>query len=251
VLLALFLPAACQPNLDIGGWRCSEDGSESTIPKETAPVTLPWSTGFENRYCDYTELAGFCYAIDSASYELVTSPVHSGNYAAAFTVRTAEGGESQARCVRQGELPTAAYYGAWYYITEAASSPTNWNLFHFRGGANLPLAPGFLDVSLVNENDALRVAVFGPRHRALADAADSPAIPIGEWFHVQLYLKRASGTDGEVALYVNDQEVFDAENVTTDDGASLGLWFLGNLATDLTPSDVTLYVDDVTISETL
>jgi hypothetical protein len=256
ILLTLSLGAACQPNLDIGAWTCSVDGSVSKIPEETAPVTVPWSTGFENRFCDYTELAGFCYALDAATYELVTSPVHSGRYAAAFKVSTDGTVESQARCVRQGVLPTAAYYGAWYYIAESAvptpiaTGENNWNLFHFRGGLSLFPARGVLDVSLVDVDGALQLGVFGMNHRPLGEAVLTPVVPIGAWFHVQLYLQRGEGTAGEIALYLNGQQVFELTDMSTDD-SSLGQWFVGNLATDLTPSDVTLYVDDVTIKSTL
>jgi polysaccharide lyase-like protein len=242
--------AACRPDLDIGGWTCSADGSASPAHEETAAVDMPWKTGFENRFCDYTELGGFCYQLDSASYELVTTPHHSGQYAAAFRVRTDGPGESQARCIRQGILPAAAYYGAWYYIPEVATEGANWNLFHFRGGSDLPATVGVLDVSLVNVNDALQLRVFGKGHHTPDEAVDSPPLPIGEWFHVQLYVKRGSGTDGQISLYLNGQQVFDAPKQDTDD-SSLGQWYLGNLATDLTPSDVTLYVDDVSISARL
>jgi hypothetical protein len=242
--------AACRPDLDIGGWTCSADGSASPPHEETAAVDVPWQTGFENKFCDYTELGGFCYELDAASYEIVTSPHHDGHYAAAFKVSTDGTVESQARCVRQGVLPTAAYYGAWYYVPEVATGGSNWNLFHFRGGTALGATRGALDVSLVNTNGVLQLGVFGTNHRPLSDPTDSPPLPIGEWFHVQLYVKRGGGTEGEVRLYLGGQQVFELSDVTTDD-SPLGQWFLGNLATDLTPSDVTLYVDDVSISATL
>jgi hypothetical protein len=248
--VVLLRGAACQPRLDIGEWTCAADGSTRAVPAETAPVAVPWSTDFENRFCDYTELAGFCYASEDASYELVTSPVHSGRYAAAFKVGANNAAESQTRCVRQGALPAAAYYGAWYYLPAPALVANNWNLFHFRGGSDLSSTRGVLDVSLVNLNGALRVGVFGVNHRAVGDAADSPPVPIATWFHVQLYVKRAEGTAGELALYQDGQLVFELRNVTTD-AASLGQWFVGNLARDLTPSDSTLYVDDISIRATL
>lgn len=249
-LLLLGALNACQPQLDIGAWTCSADGTPSEIPDRTAPVTAPWSSGFENRFCDYTELAGFCYTDATSTNEIVTSPVHSGRYAAAFTVQSDAGGGSQTRCVRQGELPTAAYYGAWYYIPEPSTPGLNWNLFHFRSSENLSATRGILDVSLVAEDEELRLAVFGMGHEPIGESASAPSVPIGSWFHVQLYLKRATDMTGEVALYQDGQQVFDVTSVRTDD-STLGQWYVGNLADDLSPSASTVYVDDVTISSTL
>jgi hypothetical protein len=71
-------------------------------------------------------------------------------------------------------------------------------------------------------------------------------IPIGEWFHLELYLKRAADATGEVALYQDGELLFRATDLITDD-SDWAQWYVGNLATDLTPPESTLYVDDVTI----
>lgn len=253
-LLLLGGLSACHPQLDIGERTCSadetSDGTPNVIVDRTAPVAAPWSSGFENGYCDYTELAGFCYTDPSASREIVTSPVHSGRYAAAFTVQADADGSSGTRCVRQGELPTAAYYGAWYFIAESATPTINWNLFHFRSGENLSATHGVLDVSLVQTDQGLQLAVFGVGHASIGEPLDPPPVPIGSWFHVQLYLKRAADMTGEVALYQDGQRLFDVTGLRTDD-STLGQWYVGNLAGGLSPPVSTVYVDDVTISSTL
>jgi hypothetical protein len=225
------------------------------IPDKTDPVAVPWSTGFENRFCDYTELASFCYANAPATYGLVTSPVHSGRFAAAFSVESADPVGFQTRCVRQGVLPTDAYYGAWYYIPAFATVSGNWNLLHFAGGDDLSTTggiTGFLDVSLLSANGALQLALFGPNHVRLDNPPNTTPVPIGAWFRIQLRLKRAAGMTGEAALYQDGQQLCDATNVVTD-SSSLGQWYVGNFANNsaLTPLDSTLYVDDVTISNAL
>src|SRR5450432_94215 len=111
----------CQPKLTVGEWECSESGAPVSVPPNTDPIAVPWSTSFENRFCDYTQLGGFCFADVPASYRTVTSPVHSGQFAAAFSVTTADPAGNQTRCVRQGALPPAAYYGAWYYVPALAT----------------------------------------------------------------------------------------------------------------------------------
>ena len=67
---------------------------------------------------------------------------------------------------------------------------------------------------------------------------------------MQFYLVRAADPTGEVALYQDGELLLDQTNILTDD-SSVGQWYVGNLATGLTPSESTLYVDDVSIRATL
>lgn len=252
VAAALLVAAvsACEPELIVGEWTCSEDGDSSDPPNITDPVRVPWATGFEARFCDYTELAGFCYADANASYEIVTSPVHSGRYAAAFHITSSDRDAIQARCVRQGALPSEAYYGAWYFVPKVATNTAVWNLFHFQGGQPTGLH-GLWDVSLVNTpRGELRLVVFDFLSGVVRSPAITRAIPIGEWFHLQLHLKRAADRTGSVALYQDGQQIFEVTNVITDD-SQWGQWYVGNYADGLMPADSTLYVDDVTIRATL
>lgn len=240
---------ACEPRLVVGEWVCSTDAT-APIPDKTDPVAIPWSSGFEQRFCDYTQLAGFCYSDPGASYEIVTTPVHSGRYAAAFTVHSAEDAAIQARCVRQGGLPAEAYYGAWYFVPELATNDAVWNLLHFQGGEVSGLH-GLWDVSLVNTpSGELQLMVFDFLNGVVRRPPTPVPIPIGDWFHVQLYLKRAADDTGEVALYLNGRQLLRASDLITDD-SEYGQWYVGNYANGLMPSDSTLYVDDVSIGATL
>ncbi len=247
--LALGSLGACQPELSAGAWACETD-APAPAPAVTDPVAMPWSTGFEDRFCDYTAAAGFCYESSAASFEIVTEPVHSGRYAAAFTLNTEAPGESQARCVRQGVLPTAAYYGAWYFVPATAeTNGRNWNLFYVQGGdAPGPRMRNLWSVTLVNgANDRLELVLFGTLPSKVYRAKKPTPIPIGEWFHIEFFLKRAVDDSGEVALYQDDTLLFEVKDLVTDDDSAFEQWYVGNLAEDLTPSNSTLYVDDVSI----
>jgi hypothetical protein len=214
------------------------------------PVSTPWSSDFEHRFCDYSQPIGFCYVGGSGTFSIVSSPVHSGRYAAAFTLNT-DAANSQARCVRQGVLPTSAYYGAWYFIPELAQNSALWNLIHFQGGEPGTVLQGLWDISLSNgPTGDLEAFVFEFSNGQTYRASTPVPVPIGSWFHLQLYLKRAPDATGEVALYQDGQQLLDLSNLVTD-GSSWGQWYVGNLATGLSPSASTLYVDDVTISDTL
>ncbi len=218
---------------------------------------FPWSTSFENGWCDYNEGNGSCYQTGSASFNIVTTPVHTGHYAAAFTVvGDGTGKSTNSRCQRDGDLPEQAYYGAWYYVPAFATNSGNWNLFHFQGRSTPDGSlRGLWDVSLVNDgNGGLRLSVLGyyppPNTLVVPDMSGAPAIPIGSWFHIVMFLKRASDATGEVSLYQNGENILPPTNLPTDDSI-YAQWYVGNLADDLNPAESTVYVDDVSIEPTL
>lgn len=239
---ALLTMVACEPDVIVGKWICPGPSGD-----KSDAISSSWSTSFEREFCDYERVAGFCYADEKSSFETVTSPVHSGRYAAAFRVGGDPDKGVQARCVRQGVLPEAAYYGAWYFIPALATNSNVWNLIHFQGG-DTSTQHGLWDISLINSDGGLRLVVFGFLHGFYRESRT--LIPIGTWFHLQLYLKRAADTSGEIALYVDGRQQFEAKNVITDD-SEWGQWYVGNYADALVPSNSTLYVDDITIGSTL
>jgi len=231
------------------GAQCPDNGNR---PGETDPIVVPWATGFENGFCDFESAGGFC--VGDGILTTVTSPTPpGGQFAAEFSVSTANSVGNQARCVRQGTLPKEAYYGAWYYIPVSATlgDPVNslWNLFHFQGGD--VSQKGLWDVSLVNGNNGdLELLVFDFLKGAVRTQTKPIPIPIGSWFHIQFYLRRASDATGAIALYQDRTAIIEADNIVTDN-SSWGQWYVGNIGKELTPPDSTLYVDDVTIGTSL
>jgi hypothetical protein len=248
------LVAACEPTVVVGTWPCAQAPSDDPDAGSTAPIALPWSAGFERGFCDYAFPEGYCYVDGTASYALVTSPVHSGNFAAAFTVSSDPNNLGpQVRCVRQGILPESAYYGAWYYIPEDRDNRSAWNLFHFTGGPG----PGaelqaLWDLSLTHDAAGqLRLMVQGYlRPSAGIYDTNGDALPIGAWVHLQVYLKRAADETGELAVYQDGEQALRLTGIVTDD-SEWGQWYVGNWATDIEPPESTVYVDDVGITETL
>lgn len=249
VLAAVGALGACAPELRVGSWTCAENGREVEVPDLGDPIAVPWATGFEARFCDYTELAGFCYTEPSASYSLVSSPVHSGRHAAAFRVNSSDTNGKQARCVRQGALPAEALYSVWFLLPRTATNDAVWNLVHFQGGTPTE-QHGLWDISLVNGRDGrLEAVVYDFLNGAVYRPLTPVPVPIGAWFQLELHLKRAADATGEVALYQDGVLLLEKKSLITDD-SSWGQWYVGNFATGLTPSDFTLYVDDVAIRST-
>lgn len=254
-LLALLLAGGllgCEPKLVVGQWSCeATDASAGGAGADQAvvPLTIPWSTGFENDFCEYAAPSGFCYAAEAAAYEIVTEPVRSGRQAAAFSLNL--GGDvsgDQTRCAREGELPEAAYYGAYFFIPEAPSSAANWNLMHFRSGRGFP-SHGLWDVSLdVDADGFLWVTVFDHLRMMRRPGSGVPPVPVGTWVQLEAYFVRAADETGEFAVYQDGELALGLTDLSTDDGAE-GQWFVGNLARTLTPAESTIYVDDISMRE--
>ena len=229
---------------------CPDAGADvGAVLDPDASVGVPWTTSFEEGFCEYAAPLGFCYATGGGSFALVTSPVHSGQHAAAFSVQgTPDAGGSQARCVQQGAFPGAAYYGAWYYVPASAQNSGVWNLFHYQGGVAGQTLHGLWDVSLVN------VDAGGPLHVTFFDfltgssptSSAAPPIPIGQWFHLEVYFKRAADATGELSMWQDGVQAVHLTGLATDN-TDWGQWYVGNYATSLVPPSSTLYVDDVTI----
>jgi len=240
---------ACKPTLVVGEYQCPGRSAEAgSPPSETDPIAVPWSTGFENQLdCDYREAGGSCYGFPPGLFRVVSSPVHTGQFAAEFTVLTGTDGGAipQGRCARAGVFPTEAYYGAWYYIAESATNAGLWDLMLFQGKSDR-----LWDVQLINGTPGtLNLHLYS----ILSGKAvgDGPPLPIGAWVHIEFYWKRAKDTSGAVALYQDGVRVVDAPNIVSDGpGTGQGQWYVGNLANSLQPPQATVYVDDITIRAT-
>lgn len=240
---------SCEPTLVVGSLTCDSDNEPDSLVTEE--LVLPWETSFEDGFCGYTDAGGYCVVNAEAAYAIVTSPVHSGTSAAAFQVSGdyADTGDGlQARCARHGILPEAAYYGAWFYIPNPVTSSNNWNLFHFDGNGR-DVQHELWDVSLGVEGGTLRAYVFDFLRMTTRPVDAGGEVPVGEWFHLEVYWLRSAEATGVFELYVDGVEALSLTNLVTDDSES-GEWYVGNLATELQPRPNTLYVDDVTISAT-
>lgn len=259
VFAALPAVAACAPRLDAGQWQCLQSTAGSAgaaqSPAQTDPVPVPWSDGFENGFCDYLRKDGPGYCYGDEPYVLVAEPRRSGHFAAEF--KAVGDLQNQTRCVRQGELPETAYYGAWYYIPEALmDAEVAWNLWHFQGGDDPDSQHDLWDVSLGNGDGPNKgkwdlMVLDRPSGFANYRRAEDKriSIPIGSWFHVELFLKRSADATGEIALYQDGVELFHETNLKSE-ASKFTQWYIGNWAGKATPPDSTLYVDDVSISAT-
>jgi hypothetical protein len=265
-LLVATMLLGCDAKMVMATWNCPQKSKASFYGTTSAsaagdpdaggadaiaaPFELPWNAGFETDFCEWEGSGAFCMIPDLRASRVVTDPVHSGDFAAEYTVDSTKANQSfQSRCVRRGMFPTAAYYGAWYFIPNLPNKIHLWNLFHFQGGdAQNQNYHDLWDVSIVKRDDgSLRLEFYDFGRSALPDQSNAPSIPIGAWFHIQLYVNRAADNTGEFVLYQDGSSILQLTGVVTDD-TKLGQWYVGNYAEELDPVESTVYVDDVSIS---
>jgi len=255
VALVCLVGSGCEPSLRVGDLQCSP--SEAGAPSRTAngafnegPLPAPWQTSFDDGFCGFKYRAGFCYSDADSSYRVVTDPVHTGPFAAAFDMNSSEStGARQTRCVREGVLPSEAYYGAWYYVPSYLSAAAHsWNLFHFQGGMPGQRLDGLWDVSMDDSSGVLAAYIANLKGGEPHDRPTPQPIPMNRWFQLEFYLKSAPDTTGEVALFQDGQELVRVTGLITND-TPFTQWYVGNWTATIAPNSPTssLYVDDVSV----
>ena len=168
------------------------------------------------------------------------------------------GGNTDVRCVREGTFPEHGLYTAWFYIPAEVTNTGNWNLVHFEGGSGDGTGLHRLwDVSICNadrcspapENGSaggLRLYWYDQIQNREAPVPAGPvALPIGKWFRLDVRWLRSNGTE-EIEILQDGERAIFVTNLRADD-SKWRQWYLGNLATALTPSSNTLFIDDVSI----
>jgi len=106
---------------------------------------------------------------------------------------------------------------------------------------------GLWDVSLARRADgSFHVYAYDFLRTQTRDETSGVPVPIGGWFQLEVYLKRATDATGQFDVYQDGELVLSVKGLETDD-SDFGQWYVGNLADSLTPAESTLYVDDVSI----
>jgi hypothetical protein len=91
--------------------------------------------------------------------------------------------------------------------------------------------------------------VFDFLRMTMRAATGVTKVPVGRWFELSVQWERAKTPSGQFAVYVDGELALRLQDLVTDD-STVAQWYVGNLAVSLSPSNYTLYVDDVSIRAT-
>ena len=180
-----------------------------------------------------------------------TTVAHTGRYAARlYQPNTARMSDVGVRLFRwcESQQQTALYYSAWYYIPQRVTVNGWWHIMQWKsnGSHNAKFV-----VAVGNRPD-------GQMYLSLGRGQDSGGgvwsqniknVPVGQWFHVEAYYKKAADNTGQVTLWQDGVQLVNVPGVQTANSSDLG-WAVISYGTGLNPSNNTMYVDDAVISTT-
>lgn len=193
--------------------------------------------------------------------------VRSGSWSAKGTITTPPtAGVRLFRKARGNPNPaTYSYYSAWYYFPQRMTAVGFNNIFQFKSqdangvsdpfwSLQLKIRPnGNMYVILVGFGVLSDKGVEGPhrgefsRYTAQQSIKD---IPVGQWVHLEAYLKQSSGFDGQITVWQDGVQLFNETEVKTRYPTSANDWSINNYGDDVVPSPYTIYFDDAAISST-
>lgn len=240
---------------------------------ESQPGGVLWSADYETG--DTSQWDGV-WISGQATSDAVTSMARSGSYGNALTIYNADGNGASpgVRMTYQGRgladktdpenLPTEAYYSAWYYVPDHVSVSW-WNIFQWKTGyddGSGRTARALYWHDLFDSNGQLYLKLYGRvnssgqwvKNSANTLAVAPVPIPVGEWFHLESYYKWDTNGNGRIATWLNGEQIWNVGGLTTEFDWEFNVykreWAINNYANNTTPSTHTIYVDDAAISTT-
>lgn len=235
---ALLLPllGGCSPEVDLGRlsgvlWSTSHEGG----------TIATWNEDGDG----HVYLDG-----NGASADIVSDPVHTGQYAAALTIDPLDGKNSQAVLTRDTSEGPDLYFSAWFFVPLEMVEVNFWTILKVRSaGKPCPVAWGAddWDVFLSKRDGALYAGLY--RHDpASVPAQSATPFPIATWVNLELHVRVAVDDTGRIALWQDGTLVGEASElpiVACPPNVTLGAT---SVASGLSPTPATLYVDDVVLS---
>jgi polysaccharide lyase-like protein len=189
---------------------------------------------------------------------------HSGQYAMKMTINLGSG-ESGCRQFRHEESISGGtyYYGAWFYLPSYVAAQNYWNVFQFKSETSSQNDPFWvLDIMPRSSGGPMSLrlrwkgTVVGPFASDTSTGTKTYTqrvadLPVGTWFHVEVYLKQASDFTGRLTVWQNGKQLYDMANVKTKYPGGDERWSVNNYSDGLLPSLATLFVDDATVAKPL
>jgi len=181
--------------------------------------------------------------------DVSTDVAHGGDHSYRLTIDGASGRTEAARVFRWAEDAQAAYYSVWFYIPRVYHPAQWWSIFQFKSvtARSAPASDPMWMVDINNRPD-------GSMYLYLWDAIDRTSfvprehvnLPVGRWFQLTAYFRRANDRSGRIALWQDGTLLYDIDGIETVTGANVH-WGICNYSDDIDPPDVTIYADDAEI----
>jgi len=172
---------------------------------------------------------------------------HGGSWSAKMTANTT-GGSSGTRLFRWLEPQThaALYYSVWYYIPQKVTPSEYWNLFQWKSKHAAGIDPFFV-LNIGNRADGTMYFYLWDWQRSKQYDQTLVNIPVAQWFKVEGFYQCAADSSGKVTLWQDGAKLFDISGMSTRYADGDCQWSVDNYSNGLSPSTVSIYVDDAAI----
>jgi hypothetical protein len=183
---------------------------------------------------------------------------HSGRYSILMTIDSST--DAGCREFREPEPSSGnpLYYSAWYYIPNQVRVGSFWNIMQFK--ANLNGTSGlFWKIDVRNDSNGRMFATLiwkgtiagpyaGDGIKVRKYTQNTAPLPVGKWFKLEAYLKQSEQFDGQITVWQDGVTIFNIQNVRTKFPGGYQNFSVNNYGGRLLPNPTTLYIDDVSIS---
>lgn len=194
---------------------------------------------------------------DSVS-EASRDVAHSGSYSAKNTIKNANGQSRGTRLFRWMDkgwdaggtlFPQEVYFSTWMYLPRAYGTQEFWNVFQIKSKLSGGSKPVWT-LNLQSNGDGTMSSYFYTKRNTpngRPHNVSNPNIPVGEWFHLEAFVKQGNNNSGHLKFWINGQLAADWPNVTTtlDDHAR---WSINNYTGGIDGGTATIYYDDAAAS---
>lgn len=215
------------------------------------------------------------------SASTVTSPVHSGSFAARAWISNAWQVQNGSRAVRLmrwtdtawnlgGDyFPDEAYYSAWFYFPHtynpnkyAPWDPGDggwWNIFQFKCNDAAGVSQPMFTVNVWHDDMTGEMSLYAYTKENTPSSYDqigpeTVTLPVGRWVHLEAFYKASTTNAGEFVLWQDGVKIIEALNVKTilPGDAEKPVWGVGNYTDHIdggpTPGSATIFIDDAAVS---
>jgi hypothetical protein len=221
------------------------------LPLGQVPGLIFWAGAEPGDTSEWTagDAGGTTFTEALGQVEVVNAPVRRGAHAFLTIINDPNATLTQATLFRNGPFPAQAYYSAWFRLGETHAT-AYWAIMKIQARMDPadPLSVINVFDLVLESDDAGTLTLFLSDHRSNETVARSTMpVPIGTWFHVEMFVDAATDPTGSVVVWQDGVRVLGVDSYATAPSDFL-LFGVGSIATAITPTLATMEIDDAAIS---
>jgi Polysaccharide lyase len=249
------LPTVQASSMPISTSTPTTEPTTETPPDNAAIV---WKATHEDGDIrEWQEHGDFITQGSSAYYNMITSPVHGGNYAVSLTIDTEGFSNSNsyaAYLFYWDQLPEDAYYySAWYYIPSGTQPQDWWNVWQWKstynGSTDYSVPMHVLDIRERSTGQLSLQLIYRPDLTDKINYSQTiKFVPTDQWFQIEAYYKKGYNHNGQVIIWQDGTEIFNLSGVQTTESDNTIYWSVNHYTDNIVPNLCSIYIDDAAIS---